>query len=149
MCRLRHIEIGGAVEKLCWQRLLTSESSEGGPSREEETVNIKSAYFPFAAVNFLFENAESRKLRRIQERVRLSCCQLFLGEVVRIVAKMDMNKAMKECMKPHALMHSLTGFAVAMIVVGLFPDLLGVALVAGVVLLLVGIVGDLWSQKMV
>ncbi len=62
------------------------------------------------------------------------------------MAKGSMDKMMKECMKPHALMHSLTGFAVALILVGLVPMLGAWALVLGVVLLLVGIVGDMWSQ---
>ncbi len=60
---------------------------------------------------------------------------------------MNMDKMMKECMKPHALMHSLTGFAVAMIAIGLWPSLGAMALTVGVVLLVVGILGDMWVQS--
>lgn len=59
---------------------------------------------------------------------------------------MNVDKMMKECMKPHALMHSLTGFAVALIVVGLWPSLGTMALTYGVILLVVGILGDMWVQ---
>ncbi len=59
----------------------------------------------------------------------------------------SMDKMMKECMKPHALMHSLTGFAVAFIVVGLWPSLGAMALTYGIILLVVGILGDMWVQS--
>lgn len=59
----------------------------------------------------------------------------------------SMDKMMKECMKPHALMHSLSGFGVALIVVGLWPDLSANALTYGIILLVVGILGDMWAQS--
>lgn len=44
-------------------------------------------------------------------------------------------------------MHSLTGFAVALIVVGLWPDVSASALTYGIILLVVGILGDMWAQS--
>lgn len=59
----------------------------------------------------------------------------------------NLDKKMKECMKPHSLMHSLSGFGVGLVVVGLYPALLGSAVMLGLVLLVVGIVGDLMVNK--
>lgn len=58
---------------------------------------------------------------------------------------MNFSKAAKECTKPHALAHSLTGFAVALIVVGLWPALGAMALTYGIILLVVGVLVDLWT----
>ena len=57
-----------------------------------------------------------------------------------------MDKMMKECMKPHALAHSLTGFGVALILVALWPSLAQMGLWLGVVLLVVGVVWDMSSN---
>lgn len=51
-----------------------------------------------------------------------------------------MNKMFKECMKPHALVHSLTGAGVALLVLYFVPSLLSNLLVLGVVLLIAGII---------
>ncbi len=58
-----------------------------------------------------------------------------------------MDKMMKECMKPHALTHSLTGLGVGFILIGLMPTLAGNALMYGIIALVVGIAADMWVQN--
>lgn len=55
---------------------------------------------------------------------------------------MNMNKMMKECMKGHALAHSVTGAGVALLVVHFVPSLTQYLLVLGLVLLVGGIAWD-------
>lgn len=49
---------------------------------------------------------------------------------------------MKECMRPHALLHSLTGVGLGLILVALVPALYTNALASGIVLLGLGLVGE-------
>ena len=58
-----------------------------------------------------------------------------------------MDKKMKECMKPHALMHSLAGLGVGLILVALVPSLAGMGATLGIIVLVVAIVGDLAVNK--
>lgn len=60
---------------------------------------------------------------------------------------MDMNKMMKECMKPHMMVHSITGLAVGLIILGLIPSLAANALMLGVIILIVGIIADMMVQN--
>lgn len=55
---------------------------------------------------------------------------------------------MKECMKPHALMHSVMGLGLGLVLANVFPDLVGqVGLWVGVGLLVLAMVGDYSMQK--
>ncbi len=47
---------------------------------------------------------------------------------------MNMNAMFKECMKPHSLVHSLTGVSVAFLLLYLVPGLTDYLLVLGLVL---------------
>ncbi len=58
-----------------------------------------------------------------------------------------MDKKMKECMKPHALMHSLAGLGVGLILVSLIPALVANAMMLGLVVLVVAVVGDFMVNK--
>lgn len=59
-----------------------------------------------------------------------------------------MDKKMKECMKPHALAHSVSGLGVGLILVGLISALTGqTALVLGVIALIGGIIWDMSVNK--
>lgn len=58
-----------------------------------------------------------------------------------------MDKKFKECMKPHALMHSLTGFGVGLIVAGAVPAIGAQGVMLGLIALVVGIVGDFAVNK--
>lgn len=58
-----------------------------------------------------------------------------------------MDKKIKECMKPHALMHSLAGLGVGLILVNFIPALIANALMLGLVVLVVAIVGDFMVNK--
>ena len=58
-----------------------------------------------------------------------------------------MDKKIKECMKPHALMHSLAGLGIGLILVSLIPALVDNALMLGLVVLVVAIVGDFAVNK--
>lgn len=59
---------------------------------------------------------------------------------------MNFDKMMKECMKPHALAHSVSGAGVALIVVSFWPTLAENAMMAGVIVLVVGVLFDFWAQ---
>jgi hypothetical protein len=57
-----------------------------------------------------------------------------------------MNQKMKECMTPHALLHTLTGIGVGLILAGLSPGIYGMAVTLGVVLTGLGIVGEFFRK---
>lgn len=58
-----------------------------------------------------------------------------------------MDKKLKECMKPHALAHSVSGLGVGLILVALVPSLVGNALMLGIIVLVAGIVFDFMVNK--
>ncbi len=53
-----------------------------------------------------------------------------------------MQAKFKECTKPHALAHSVTGAGVGLLAVALVPALVANALILGAVLLVAGIAWD-------
>lgn len=59
---------------------------------------------------------------------------------------MKMDKMMKECMKPHALAHSVTGAGVALLVLYFVPSLTAYLLALGVVLVVGGAAWDFMSN---
>ena len=59
----------------------------------------------------------------------------------------DLDKMMKECMKPHALLHLVTGAGLGMLLTTWFTGVAVNAAMWGWVLLLVGIVGDYLVQS--
>lgn len=61
--------------------------------------------------------------------------------------KMDLNKMMAECTKPHALVHMLTGIGLGMIFVGLFQGLFEMAVILGLLILAMGIFADFAVQS--
>lgn len=56
---------------------------------------------------------------------------------------MNFNAMLKECTKPHALAHSVTGAGVAFLVLYFVPALFAYLLVLGLVLLIGGIAWDM------
>ncbi len=58
-----------------------------------------------------------------------------------------MDKKFKECMKPHFLVHNLAGIGIGLILVNFIPALVGNALMLGLVVLVVAIVGDFMVNK--
>lgn len=58
-----------------------------------------------------------------------------------------MNGMMKECTKPHALAHSVSGAGVGLLVLYFVPSLTANLLMLGLVLLVVGVVWDYMSQS--
>ena len=58
-----------------------------------------------------------------------------------------MNKMMKECTKPHALAHSVSGIGVGFIVLALVPALAANALIIGIVVLVAGVAWDFLVNK--
>ena len=58
-----------------------------------------------------------------------------------------MDKKLKECMKPHVLMHNLAGLGVGLILVNFIPTLVDNALMLGVLVLVVAVVGDFMVNK--
>lgn len=61
--------------------------------------------------------------------------------------KMDLNKMMAECTKPHSLVHMFTGVGLGMIFVGLFSGLAEMAIVLGLLILAMGIFADFAVQS--
>ncbi len=55
-----------------------------------------------------------------------------------------MNAKMKECFTPHALMHSLAGFGIALILASFIPGLANLWL--GVIILVVGMAWDMMRK---
>jgi len=53
---------------------------------------------------------------------------------------MNMNAMFKECTKPHALVHSITGAAVAFLLLYFIPSLTANLLVLGIALLVVAFI---------
>ena len=53
---------------------------------------------------------------------------------------MNMNAMFKECAKPHALVHSLTGAGIALLVLYFVPSLLSFSLVLGLLFFVGGFV---------
>ena len=53
-----------------------------------------------------------------------------------------MDKMMKECMKPHPLLHSLAGIGLGMLLIALVPSLYNNAMLFGVILLVAGVLGE-------
>lgn len=60
---------------------------------------------------------------------------------------MNINAMMKECTKPHAIAHSISGAGIALVILALVPSLVSYALILGVVLLVGGIIWDMMSQQ--
>lgn len=56
--------------------------------------------------------------------------------------KVNMDKMMSECVKPHALVHSLAGLGLGLILVGLVPALLDNVFVWGLLILAMAIFAD-------
>lgn len=55
-----------------------------------------------------------------------------------------MDAMMKECMKPHALMHLLSGIGLGIIIAAVMGS---TNMGLGVVLLIAGMLGDMWVQQ--
>lgn len=60
----------------------------------------------------------------------------------------SLDAKMKECMKPHALIHSLTGVGLGVLVATAFSGAIGAnGIMLGVLLIAAGIVGDMMVNK--
>lgn len=54
---------------------------------------------------------------------------------------------MEECLKPHALLHIVTGVGLGLLLVGVVPSVLGNAVMWGVVLVVAAVVGEfVWNK---
>ncbi len=70
------------------------------------------------------------------------------NEVINIASKkMDLNKMMAECTKPHALVHSFMGVGLGLILVGLMPSLFDMAIVLGLLVVAMAIFADFVVQS--
>jgi len=59
-----------------------------------------------------------------------------------------MEAKFKECMKPHALMHSLTGIGFGLLLAGFINGLTGqTGVIIGIILIAAGIIGDYSVNK--
>lgn len=54
---------------------------------------------------------------------------------------------LKECLKPHPLLHTLSGIGLGLVVVALLPALFPSALTLGVVLVVAGLLGEFLFLK--
>ena len=60
---------------------------------------------------------------------------------------MNINAMMKECAKPHALAHLVSGAGLGLLVLYFVPSLTSYLLVLGLVLLVGGVVWDYFAQS--
>lgn len=60
---------------------------------------------------------------------------------------MNMEKMMKECTKPHPLLHIVSGVGLGLVLVALVPSLVANALTLGVVLVVVGVAAEFMVKK--
>lgn len=58
-----------------------------------------------------------------------------------------MDKMMKECTKPHPLLHTLSGVGLGLVLVALVPGLVANALMLGIVLVVVGVAAEFMMKK--
>lgn len=58
-----------------------------------------------------------------------------------------MEKMMKECAKPHQLLHLVSGAGLGLVLVGVVPSLAANALTLGVVLIVVGVAAEFMMKK--
>lgn len=55
---------------------------------------------------------------------------------------------LKECMKPHALLHTVVGVGLGLLLVSYFSALLDNALMLGLLLVVAGVAGEfVWNKK--
>lgn len=54
---------------------------------------------------------------------------------------------MKECMKPHALLHLVSGLGLGMLIVGLVPGLAANAVTYGLIVVVLGVAGEFMLKK--
>lgn len=59
----------------------------------------------------------------------------------------SLEAKMKECMKPHALLHALLGIGLGLILVSFMPALKENAFMFGLLVAVVAIVGDMMVNK--
>ena len=59
---------------------------------------------------------------------------------------MNMNAMFKECVKPHALVHSLTGAAVAFLLLYFVPGLIDKLLVLGIILFVAAFILEFFAN---
>lgn len=60
----------------------------------------------------------------------------------------SLDAKMKECMKPHSLMHSLSGIGLGVVVATVFSGAIGAnGIMFGILLIAAGIVGDMMVNK--
>lgn len=55
---------------------------------------------------------------------------------------MKIDKMMKECLTPHAMVHSLTGLGVGLLLVGFLPVVATNAVLLGVAAVVIGVLAD-------
>ena len=60
---------------------------------------------------------------------------------------MNVDKMMKECTKPHPLLHTLGGVGLGILLVGLVPTLGASAVMLGIILLVGSIVGEFLIKR--
>ncbi|MBI2034239.1 MAG: hypothetical protein HYT11_00730 [Candidatus Levybacteria bacterium] len=58
-----------------------------------------------------------------------------------------MESMMKECMKPHPLLHTLSGVGLGLLIVAFFGISKDTAMILGVILLVAGVLGEFLTKK--
>ena len=54
---------------------------------------------------------------------------------------------MQECLKPHPLLHWLSGIGIGLVLISLVPSLVGNALTIGIILIVIGVGAELMMGK--
>ncbi len=60
---------------------------------------------------------------------------------------MTVERMMKECMKPHSILHTLSGIGIGLLLVALFGFSRDTSLVLGIILLVAGVLGEFLTEK--
>lgn len=58
-----------------------------------------------------------------------------------------MQEKMRACMTPHAMMHYVFGAGIGLLLAGLFSGLAAVGVTLGIIVLIIGFVGDFLVNK--
>ena len=53
---------------------------------------------------------------------------------------------MNECLKPHALVHTLVGIGLGLLAAGIFPSIYAWAATLGVIFIVVGLIGEFFGN---
>ena len=58
----------------------------------------------------------------------------------------SMDKMMKECTKPHALLHTAGGIGIGIVIIGVLPGLISQAVLLGFIIIVAAVIGEFMAK---